>query len=143
MGDLMRAKTVSVSIAAAPTTVYEYAADPEHLPEWAPAFCRSVEYSDEGWIVRSPDGPVGIEFAAENPYGVLDHTVTPGSGGSVYIPMRVIPNGSGSEVLLTMFQPPDMDDQRFADDAAMVTNDLLTLKLVIEGRDEPPGGRRG
>ena len=128
----MKTRTVSVSIALAPPLVYDFASNPENLPRWAPAFCKSVEYVDGTWVVHSPDGPVMIEFVEKNHLGVLDHTVTLSSGLKFYNPMRVVPNGSGSEVLFTLFQTSDMDEKKFDQDATFVENDLHTLKRVIE-----------
>jgi hypothetical protein len=37
---------------------------------------------------------------------VLDHTVVLPDGTEVYVPMRVVPNGGGSEVMLVLFRQP-------------------------------------
>ena len=68
----------------------------------------------------------------KNDFGVLDHYVTTAQGVEIYVPMRVVPNGSGSEVMFTLFKTPDMSDKQFADDAGMVERDLKTLKSVME-----------
>lgn len=73
-----------------------------------------------------------IRFAEKNDFGVLDHYVTPAQGVEVYVPMRVVPNGSGSEVIFTLFKTPEMSDKQFAEDAGMVERDLKTLKSVLE-----------
>lgn len=73
-----------------------------------------------------------IRFVERNDFGVLDHYVTVAPGLEVYVPMRVLPNGSGSEVLFTVFRLPEMSDERFAEDAALVERDLKTLKTVLE-----------
>jgi len=44
-----------------------------------------------------------------------------------------VPNGSGSEVLLTLFQTAGMSDERFAEDIRWVEQDLKTLKRILEG----------
>jgi hypothetical protein len=125
-------KTISIVIQCPPARVYEFAHDPENLPKWASAFCLSVRQSDSGWIIETPQGPVGIRFAAKNEFGVLDHWVTPASGVEIYVPMRVVSNGNGSEVIFTLIQSPDMSDAAFAADATMVEQDLGTLKRVLE-----------
>jgi hypothetical protein len=123
---------LSVSIQCPPDRVYAFAADPENLPRWATAFVRSVSRSASGWVVDTPAGAVGIRFVERNDLGVLDHYVTPSPGVDIYNPMRVVPNGSGSEVIFTLFQLPDTPDELFAQDAAMVERDLNTLKVVLE-----------
>lgn len=65
-------------------------------------------------------------------WGVLDHWVTPAPGVEVYVPMRVVANGEGSEVIFTLFQQPGMTDEQFAADARLVEQDLATLKKVLE-----------
>jgi hypothetical protein len=49
--------------------------------------------------------------------------------------MRVVANGTGSEVILTMFQLPGMSADQYAEDAAMVEKDLRTLRQVLESRE--------
>ena len=40
-----------------------------------------------------------VRFAEKNTFGVLDNYVSPTPEIEVYVPMRVLPNGSGSEVV--------------------------------------------
>jgi hypothetical protein len=132
----MNSQTISVAIAATPARVYAFAADPANLPAWAPAFCQSVACVDGVWVVQSPLGAVQFAFAPPNDYGVLDHTVTLSSGARLINPMRVIPNGAGSEVLFTLFQHEGMSDGQFGDDAALVRSDLETLRRLCEDAGE-------
>ena len=44
-----------------------------------------------------------VRFAEKNAFGVLDHYVTPAPELDVYVPMRVLPNGSGNEVISLYF----------------------------------------
>ncbi|HMK59425.1 MAG TPA: hypothetical protein VK462_10235 [Nitrososphaeraceae archaeon] len=46
------------------------------------------------------------------------------SGAVILVPMRVIKNGEGSEVIFTLFQTADMPDDKFAEDAKSVKQDL-------------------
>jgi hypothetical protein len=125
-------RTLSVSIACAPSRVVDFVADARNLPCWAGAFCKSVRPDAGNWIVETPMATVGLRFVARNDFGVLDHYVTPGPGIEIYVPMRVIANGDGSEVLFTLFRLPEMPEPDFERDAAMVESDLLTLKRVLE-----------
>ena len=72
-----------------------------------------------------------MRFAERNTLGVLDHHVA-APGMEVYVPVRVIPNGSGSEVLFTLFRQPDMSDEQYAADTAMVERDLRALTELLE-----------
>ena len=59
------------------------------------------------------------------------------SGVTVHNPMRVVPNGEGSEFIFTLFRRPDMSDEQFAEDGRAVETDLRTLKELLE---RPGGG---
>ena len=60
--------------------VYEYAAAPANLPQWARGLGSSVEKVDDRWFVETPGGRAGFAFVPRNEYGVLDHYVTMPSG---------------------------------------------------------------
>ncbi len=112
--------------------VYDYASNPANLPEWAPGLGSSVEKVDGRWFVETSSGRVGVAFAERNDYGILDHHVTLPSGEVVYVPMRVIQDGDGSEVVFTLRRLPDMSDADFTRDAGLVEADLTRLKHVLE-----------
>jgi len=46
--------------------------------------------------------------------------------------MRLIINGSGCELLFTLFREPNMSDAQFASDAGFVQRDLNGLKSLLE-----------
>ena len=48
-------------------------------------------------------------------------------------PMRVLPNGDGSEFVFTLFRRPGMSPAEFAEDRTAVERDLRTLKGLLEG----------
>jgi hypothetical protein len=129
---MFSSRTLSVSIACAPTKVYEFVRDPRNLPQWAPAFCKSVRPAGDNWTVETPQGPIGLRFAPRNALGVLDHYVSPTPDVEIYVPMRVVPNAQGSEVLFTLFRLDGVSDQAFEEDAGFVQQDLNTLKSVLE-----------
>jgi hypothetical protein len=132
MTTLLQSRTLSISIGCRSDKVYAFVSNPENLPRWAAGLCKSVRKSDAGWIVETTQGPMNLRFADDNDLGVLDHYVTPAPGVEVYVPIRVVPNGSGSEVLFTLFKLPGMSDEKFAEDAGLVARDLETLKRVLE-----------
>jgi hypothetical protein len=54
------------------------------------------------------------------------------SGQTVYIPLRVIANGDGAEVTLSLIRQPQMSAADFARDAEWVLRDLRRLKALLE-----------
>lgn len=127
----LNSKTLTVPIEAPAEAVYEFARNPANLPRWAGAFCLAASETAQGWVLETPMGRMGIRFAEPNPYGVLDHTVTDASGAEFAVSMRVIPNGSGSLVMFTLFQPPGMSDADFLRDQEMVERDLSNLARIF------------
>ena len=123
---------LSVSIEREPEKVYAFTSDPANLPLWAAGLGLGIQRAGEHWEVRTQDGVVGLRFTPRNDYGVLDHTVILPDGTEVYVPMRVMPNGKGSEVMLGLFRQPDMDDATLARDAGMMQSDLQALKTLLE-----------
>jgi hypothetical protein len=130
--EIYPSKTLTVTVACPPEQVYAFVSNPERLPHWATGLCKAVSRVGDEWIAETADGEVRVRFADPNQYGVLDHVVILPSRESVHVPMRVVPNGAGSEVLFTLFQLPGMTDDKFAEDAEMVRRDLLALKQLLE-----------
>jgi len=129
----MNSRTITCSINKPPATVYEFASNPENLPQWVRSFCLAVKKCGDEWQIETPTGWVGIRFVPPNELGVLDHVVTLPDGQSILNPMRVVANDEGSEVMFPLFQLPGMSDEQFAKDAGMVEADLRSLKAVLEG----------
>ena len=126
--------TLSISIAGKPADIAAYVADARNMPQWAGGFCQSVRKTGEDWVVETGEGEVGLKFLGPVSAGVLDHLVTLSADLQVYVPMRVVPNEEGSEVLFTLFQPPAMTEYRLQQDIALVKGDLQRLKQVMESR---------
>lgn len=123
---------ISVAIARAPAEVYAFAANPENLPKWAAGLSGSIKQDGGDWVADSPMGKVKVRFAEKNTLGVLDHEVTLPSGDKVYNPLRVQPNGTGSEVVFTLYRLPGVLPEDFQKDAGRVRQDLDRLKALLE-----------
>ena len=73
-----------------------------------------------------------VHFVEPNSLGVLDHEVTLASGATVLNSMRVLPNDSGSELVMVLFQQPEMSTEEFERDVQAVRGDLARIKQVAE-----------
>ncbi|NGM51755.1 SRPBCC family protein [Caulobacter sp. 602-2] len=128
-------RPITIGVARPADAVYGYAADPENMSEWAAGLGEGLRRSadeDGVWIADTPAGEVRVRFSPANPFGVLDHWVILPDGTEISVPLRVVANGDGAEVTLTLFRLPDMDDAAFERDAAAVTRDLEALKARLE-----------
>jgi hypothetical protein len=132
MSKTAESRTVSVSINRELHEVYRFLSDPGNFPQWASGLCLSIRQEGDAWVAETHHGEVKVRFTSPNPYGIVDHYVYPAPGGEVYVPMRVGANGSGSEVLLTLFRQPGMSDTKFAEEAGWVERDLQSLRARLE-----------
>jgi uncharacterized protein YndB with AHSA1/START domain len=134
IGVASESRHVSVHIEQPPAEVYAYAADPSHLPDWAPGLCTAIERDGERWFADSGLGRLELTFTPDNPYGVLDHDVHLPGGETFHNPIRVLPHDTGSELVFTLRRQPEMSDADFERDAAAVLADLEALKRIVESR---------
>ncbi|MET0292534.1 MAG: hypothetical protein ABW136_09240 [Steroidobacteraceae bacterium] len=105
-----------MSIARPWREVHAFASSPVNFPLWA-------EGLESGAVISvSPNAD----------YGIADHTVELPDGTRIHVPLRVIANGEGAEVIFTFFQLPAMTAQDVERGAAAVATDLATLKRLLE-----------
>ena len=128
----MKSQTITVYIEAPFDRVYAFASRVENMPLWAPSFFRKVSREGGEWVVDSPFGKATVAFVQPNLFGVLDHTVRLPSGQEFFNPMRLIANGSGCEIIFTLFQTDGMSELDFVRDAALVKGDLNALRQLME-----------
>ena len=128
----MKSRTMNTSINSNPQIVYDFVSNLENLPRWAFNTFPSIRKVNGEWVVDTSQGQNKVMLAERNNFRILDHHVKLTSGVEVYVPMRVVKNGDGSEVMLTVFQTPEMTDERYAEDIKTVEKDLNHLKTLIE-----------
>ena len=134
MAQTVESKAISIQIERSMQEVYDFMAPPASFARWASGLGRPLSHDGPVWIFEGETGPAKVRFTERNAYGVLDHYVLLPDGTEIYVPMRVIANGTGSEVLFTLFRLPGMDDEKFAADAAWVLRDLHALKNLLEAK---------
>jgi hypothetical protein len=129
---MMKTKQLSISIRVNAKEAYKRLWRPESFPKWASGLAGSLEKTRSEWIAQTPEGPAKVRFSERNALGVLDHWVYPPGGGEIYIPLRIIANGDGCELILTLFRQPGMSAAKFAADARWVARDLAAAKKLLE-----------
>jgi len=128
----MRSDTKTTSIDAAPERVMAFLGNPENLPRWAVGFAKSIRKDEEGWVVTTSSGEVGIRVEADPSSGVVDFFMFLAPGVEAIAGSRVLPRGGGSEYVFTQFQPPGMSDEVFEKNVQAVTHELTVLKALLE-----------
>lgn len=131
---LMAAKVVSHSIARPLHEVYAYLAEPTNFGSWAFAGDAAMRPLGAGeWAVETSVGPRIIRFAGRNDFGVLTYFSRLDAGSPPHpVPMRVLPNGAGTELIYVFYQRPGSSDADFRSVVEWVTADLLALKSLLE-----------
>ncbi|RVT89728.1 SRPBCC family protein [Sphingomonas crocodyli] len=130
---MLPVRIITRSIACPFESAYDRAHRPEFFSEWAAGLASSLHREGDAWIAQTPTGAAEVRFSPRNDFGVLDHHVLLPDGQDIYIPLRMIANGEGTEVSLWLFRQPEMDDAMFERDTTMVEKDLDTLKALLEG----------
>jgi hypothetical protein len=147
-------RILSITVQQPLAVVAAYLADRLNFPAWASGLATGLApmvgqppgtAPGTWYTAQTSQGAVSVRFSPPNDLGVADHWVHLPDGAVVYVPLRVVANGSGAEVVLVLFRLPSMDTQRFEDDAAWVTRDLQKLKAVLETparvpEENSPGG---
>lgn len=126
------ARKLSVRINRPAAEAYEFLSVPENFPKWASGLGASLRPAGGDWVVQTPEGPASVRFSERNAFGVLDHSVRLPGGDTVYVPLRVVVNGEGCELVLTLFRRPDVSDEKFAADSQWVMRDLQAAKRILE-----------
>ena len=127
-----QSRNLSIYINRNVKVVYDFVSIPENFRLWASGLGKSLKKVKGEWFAETPDGPAKIRFSERNEFGVLDHWVNLKPEVQIYIPMRVIQNGGGCELIFTLLRLPGMSDEKFAADAEWVVRDLVSLKNLLE-----------
>lgn len=127
-------RSLSISIERSLEHAYEFLSLLENFPKWASGLAGSLRKIDGQWVAETPEGPMKVRFSERNAFGVLDHWVYHQPEVPIYIPLRVVSNGSGCELILTLFRLPEMTDEKFSADAEWVRRDLTAAKHLLEAR---------
>jgi hypothetical protein len=131
---LAPSKVLTVSITRPFEDVYAFLADFKNFPLWASGIGKiRRQMGSNEWLVDTLDGvPARIRLVPKNDFGVVDHYVLPDDMEEIYVPMRAVRNGDGTDVAFTLFQGEDMSDAQFAKDEKHVRKDLDALKKHLE-----------
>ena len=132
MNTIARSAIKSADIQASPEKVYAFLADPMNWPQYAVVNLRSVSPGQNGWfkaVTKFGEGELKVNGLKE--IGLFDHVwKDPQATWHVYA--RVVPNGDGSTVMMTLFKPPAMSDQQFDHSMEEMDIEMDKLKEILE-----------
>ena len=128
--------TIVVHIDVPVEAARPYLSDPKNYADWAavvPASYRQLDNGDWAAEVRF-GGTRHIRFSPPNEDGILDHAVFRPGEEPLWMPMRAVAEGDGTELSFTFIQRPDMSEAAFRQAIESITSDLNALKRVLEAR---------
>lgn len=129
---MLPTQTVSLTIPRNWVDLYETIWKPDYFPKWATGLSQSPLVQEGAyWKGNGPQGVVKVRFTDHNAFGVMDHFVDTGFGKEIYVPMRVVANQEGAEVLITLFRQPLVTEEKFDQDIAWLKGDLQTLHRLL------------
>lgn len=129
---MLSSHTLSVAIPRNWVDLYETIWKPEFFSKWASGLSQTpLEPDGNCWRGTGPMGAVKVRFTEHNPFCIMDHYVNTGLSKEVFVPMRIVANGAGSQLLITLFRQPLLSDERYAQELERVKNDLQTLRNLL------------
>ena len=83
------------------------------------------------WSFIGPYGKSKLKFNSNKSLGILDHRYVD-EESSWHIPMRIIPNGDFSEVVIVLTKPPQLTDFQFDDRVEKINKLVFSMKTLLE-----------
>jgi hypothetical protein len=134
-----RSDSCSVSIGAAPRTVWHALSRVEDWTGFSPFARRVTRTSATTYLVAGPHGDVLLTSHFDEERLLLDHTVTLGDGTEVFIPYRVAPNHLGSELVMTNVKSPGDTVAEYEEQLGWMREELAGAKRFVESRHRDGG----
>ncbi|MEZ3501016.1 polyketide cyclase [Pantoea sp. KPR_PJ] len=129
---MLSSQVVSQTIARNWLDLYETIWRPDYFAKWASGLSSSkLEQEGNYWRAQGPQGPVRLRFTPHNPFGVMDHWTDSGFGKEIYMPMRVVANEQGAEIVMVVYRQPLLSDQKFFQEIEWVRSDLARLNSLL------------
>lgn len=129
---MLSSHTVSLAIQRNCIDLYETIWKPDFFPKWVSALGQGpLEQDGNSWKSQGPHGPVKARFTDHNAFCIMDHYIDSGYSKEIFIPMRIVANEEGAQVLVTVFRQPLLSDEKFAQRLESAQHDLQTLHNLL------------
>ena len=121
MENTLRSKTLTASLPGDPRKTYDWISQTENLPRWCGSITRSAP----------------THFIREDRLLLLDIVLTLGSV-KLMMAIRLLANGDGSEIVMTLIQPLGLSDADFDVFIRGAENALIELQNIQGGQPAAP-----
>jgi len=89
------------------------------------------KHGSDAWSFSTPRGQANLKFKPNKTYGILDYLYEDDEA-KWEVPMRVVPSGNESEVIVTVSKPEILSDQQFDERMKELEEMFQNLKQIIE-----------
>ena len=124
----MRSRTINITVNKKTGDTFDaiLTVPPKMMPD--------AKISDDGWwSFTGPYGKSKLKFNQNRSLGVLDHFYVD-EESSWDVPMRVIPSGDFSEVVITLNKPDELTDEQFDKRMTEIEEMVMSMKQIIESK---------
>jgi|TARA_B110000438_G_scaffold213985_1_gene206233 hypothetical protein len=87
--------------------------------------------SDGWWSFIGPYGKSKVKFHQNKSLGILDPQYVDETS-SWNIPIRIVPNGDFSEVIITLKKPEPLSDFQFNERVSKINKIVLSMRKILE-----------
>ncbi len=123
---MSRSRTLSITVEKKTGDAFDA------ILEIAPKMMPNAKINDDGWwSFIGPHGQSRLKFNENKSLGVLDHQYID-EKSSWDVPMKIIPNGDFSEVLITLNKPDELTNAQFDERVTEIGELFNTMKNIIE-----------
>ena len=123
---MVKSRTIVMSVNKKTGDVFDaiLEAPPKIMPD-------ATKNEDGSWSFSTPRGNANLKFMENKTLGVLDHLYRDDEA-TWDVPMKVVPSGEDSEVIVTLVKPDVLTDDQFDERVQEIGNVFANLKAIIE-----------
>lgn len=123
---MVRSRTITMSVSRKTGEVFDAIlnAPPKIMPD-------AKQNGDGSWSFSTPRGNANLKFKHNKTYGILDHLYQD-EENLWDVPMRVVPSGNESEVIITIVKPDTLTDAQFDERMKEINQLFENLKQIVE-----------
>ena len=117
--------------------VVDFLSGARNFLKWAAVRGQMTRLSELEWMVQTEFGERIVRFSPRNEFGVFDHAVYKPGDRPVTMPLQIIPNENGCDLVFLFPRRPGVTDEQFASSVEWVTSDFLALRALLEAPVRP------
>ena len=104
------------------------------IVELFPKMIPDAKFDSHGWwSFIGPYGKSKVKFNSNRSLGILDPQYVD-EESTWNIPMRIIPNGDFSELVIVLTKPPQLTDFQFDDRVEKINELVFSMKTLLESK---------